>query len=726
MSYLDVENDQVTISSDAELKDYFHHFLREGETARFTVQVASAPPVPQVDEDAVDLLLQDEQDALVYGGPASADSDWQDIESGGPTAEQDGRSEVYGSTFWGGLEEAFMPANSRGVYGPEGANFIAGMTAIRNNPDILLDVSRILSPRSTATLIQVLDDSDASETESEREYVLPARSDKGKSKEVAFQRAFANLNINSPQSIRDSEVDFRAVDQTTDYTIQPAVPEPPSPPAPAPALAPEPAVYYDRPASVIPSIETVPPSEADPPAPEVAPPEVVDLMPESSQAVSAVPRETQPNIIGDIASLIGALQTAFTMHPELASGIRHFMRDALIPSPPPSVPPEEVAIAESERSVTERASTERAPTERAPTERAPTERAPSRAATVVGHAPTPIQTVLQTLKASIAAQSAVDPTDYAGGDYISEAPTMPRSVAAQHHLPPGPPPPPHREYRHHKSASRSGRYQHPAAPSQMGGGSMLSPGSAATVLPAIPAAFPVAPPLPPPGTAMGVWIAPTDRMSPFLYYQPYVPHDGQPPPPPPPPPHMMAPAGVPVSHHGHRAAPSARSVSNPIPRPVVQAPIHPPQTRLSPAVPPINIVPSSTVHASSVRAPTVRAPTVRAPTTRAPTAAAPSARAPTRHVPSTRAPSVRAPRPPTTARAPESINPPTTAPESVVEEQRLVPAPQPTTHEQAIAALSERKTQLELAKERYRIEKQKWKEEKEARRRERDREIERL
>lgn len=67
-------------------------------------------------------------------------------------------------------------------------------------------------------------------------------------------------------------------------------------------------------------------------------------------------------------------------------------------------------------------------------------------------------------------------------------------------------------------------------------------------------------------------------------------------------------------------------------------------------------------------------------------------------------------------------------------EQQLVTVPttappdptRPPTHEEALMALSEQKTQLELAKERYRIEKQKWREEKEARRAARDREIERL
>ena len=53
-------------------------------------------------------------------------------------------------------------------------------------------------------------------------------------------------------------------------------------------------------------------------------------------------------------------------------------------------------------------------------------------------------------------------------------------------------------------------------------------------------------------------------------------------------------------------------------------------------------------------------------------------------------------------------------------------APAPSSRDDAIHDLSERKTALEIAKENYRKEKERWREEKEARRRARDQEIERM
>ena len=609
---------------------------------------------------------------------ANSESEWQDVQSPGRAAE-DTRSEVYGSTFWNGLEEAFRPENAR-LYDPEAANVIASFAAVRTNPDILLDISRVLSPRSTATLIQVLDDSDDSDTEADFFHSIQARVapiaptplapsappppappalEKGKAKEVAFEQAIPTANASSAQSVRGSAADPQEVE------------------VPAPTVLSEVAAACEPVATpVILESEAVPPVEVeptvvhavapDPPIPTVPPVPVTVIptvpAPEPPALVPVPAPAPASNLVADIAGLITAFQAVLQTQPDIGASLRRFIRSAVEGSPPPTADVEH-------------------------------EKAPAPAPQ--NDPPAQLKEVIKTLKDSIAAQSAVDPTEDKAAEFASEVPT--RSHGPLYQPPPGPPPPPQVERSHHYPHNRrpGSRHSHrsrapplPTGP-PMGGGPVPPPGPPRPGPPGIVSSLRrLPPPMPPPapGTAMGVWLAPTDRMSPFLYYQPFVPHDGVPPPPPPPPPHH---------HHGHHhkhsrhgtsrreRSPSRRSVSSPFggtaPPPAPPPPVRP-QGFLPPPPQPLP-PPIEPSHASPVPAISV--------------------------VP---------------------------GPASVATEQQLVavpPAPpsapeQPPSHDDALAALSERKTQLELAKERYRLEKQKWREEKEARRAARDREIERL
>lgn len=600
---------------------------------------------------------------------ANSESEWQDVQSPG-RAVDDARSDTYGSTFWNGLEEAFMPANAR-LYEPEGANIIASFAAVRTNPDVLFDISRHLSPRSTATLIQVLDDSDASDTELDfltgglrpvQAHTRPAppapptpppppvaavsptspTTEKGKAKEVAFDHTVPTANVSSAQSVRGSAADPKEVEVPAPSVLPElaAAPEPVAAP-----VIPEPAVV--PPVEVKPTVEVAP----DPPIPTVPPVTVIPTVPAPELAHATAPAS---NLIADIAGLINAFQTVLQTQPDIGASLRRFIRSAVVEGSPP--------IAE-------------------------TEKKEASVSAAQNDSPAQLKEVIKTLKDSIAAQSAVDPTEDRTADFMSEAPTHSRGPLYQ--PPPGPPPQPQAEHgrRHRRPSSRQSHRSRvppppPPPPLQMGGGPIPQPGPPGIVS-SIRGLPPPMPP-PPPGTAMGVWLAPADRMSPFLYYQPFVPHDGVPPPPPPLPPHH---------HHGHHhhkhgrhgtsrreRSPSRRSISSPFHH-TVAPPAPAPQGFMPPPPPPRLPPPAEHARMSPVPAISVVPGPASVPTEQQ---------------------AVTVPRP-----APPDLS-------------------QPLSHEEALAALSERKTQLELAKEHYRLEKQKWREEKEARRAARDREIERL
>lgn len=404
------------------MNDYFDHYLRDGEVARFTIQ--SSPNSnglgrPSINTGGGGLIDDEDEDedginsnAFNYaniGPPSSVStkSDWEEIRSPqpAPTVDVDGRSEAYGSTFWHGLDEAFLPSNAR-LYDTEGgrvpagggpssnAGIMANLQAVRANPDILMDVSRMLSPRSTATLIHFLDDSDDSEFE------LPARppppqqprkapsppkgilSPKGKArefpKEVAFDKHLAtpgnNNRPSSSQSMRGSAADPRDI-QVPPPSVLPEV-------AAVPEVVATPHIINIDPASIPPITRTPAGThsayETDPPIPTVPAPAPA----------------TGPNVVSDIASLITAFQTALLTQPDLGAGLRHFIRSAVAGSPVQSI--DDSANNGNGRS----AGVSRGHTPAPPSE-APTET----------QNPAQLRNVIRTLKESIAAQSAAGDWD---------------------------------------------------------------------------------------------------------------------------------------------------------------------------------------------------------------------------------------------------------------------------------------------------------------------------
>ncbi|KAF9508907.1 hypothetical protein BS47DRAFT_190193 [Hydnum rufescens UP504] len=283
LSYVDAEEDQVTLSTQEELEDYFTNFHRRGETARFTVQNISTPPVTQV---------ADEDDGARDVDPLEAE-EWHKVDAESKSLD------VFGlDGLWAGLG-GLNPNYFSIVTTPSPSSRFQG-------PDLIIQQPVNLMSPSTATLIRM--EGDISDAEGEAEKPTP-RLEKSKGKEVGFdEHPTVTTNVPDAQSLRAAEAD-PAASGATIGKVETTMPPPAQPPVedpPLPTFGTVPVTPVSAPAAGAPG----------PPDPTVA---------------SAGPPNTA-NTAQDVAALLQALTTAFVTNPELAEGVRKIIRLATDPT----------------------------------------------------------------------------------------------------------------------------------------------------------------------------------------------------------------------------------------------------------------------------------------------------------------------------------------------------------------------------------------------------------
>ncbi|KAF8337983.1 uncharacterized protein EI90DRAFT_2526934 [Cantharellus anzutake] len=222
LSYLDSDNEQVTLSTEAELHDYFTSFMRPGEVARFTVQRVSTPAVKQVDEDG------EGDHPKEASKEATPSEEWQNVE----TIPNDHKPDaiVY-EEVWRSVDDVNGHPYIPGL-DAQALNILAAIGVANHAPDLSRPVP--LSPRSTATLIKVFTEKNAEDSEDEDSttHPLPEAAEKGKNKPSQPESATPAQHVDSARSVRGSEADPAALDPPLPTTSLDTVPAP----SPAPSV----------------------------------------------------------------------------------------------------------------------------------------------------------------------------------------------------------------------------------------------------------------------------------------------------------------------------------------------------------------------------------------------------------------------------------------------------------------------------------------------------------
>ncbi|GAV98837.1 hypothetical protein LENED_000246 [Lentinula edodes] len=308
VAYIDSEDDEVTLSTQEELQDFYQTSYKPGDVVKFIVEdlriprrrdrsSPTTPPAPN--------FRNTFGGSMSEGLPFNIDEDWQHFPSGvgGLFAANDGREN---GSVHGFLEEV-----------ESGASTISGAqhdetTSISDSDS---NVSTVIPPRVDKGKGRA-QDNDASSTASLIE-------------EKTFEKPdihVYNIKGTEPTQTHRSRRSSRRSSIAPTVTPKAHVQEVPPPPVSQPPPSIVPSIVSSRPGSVALTNETIAPTSIPvlPSEPELVEAADPPLPPLDSTSLE----HANPSLSLDVANLLNNLAAIVSTHPELSEGFRNILRNA--------------------------------------------------------------------------------------------------------------------------------------------------------------------------------------------------------------------------------------------------------------------------------------------------------------------------------------------------------------------------------------------------------------
>lgn len=310
VAYIDSEDDEVTLSTQEELQDFYQTSYKHGDVVKFTVEdlriprrrdrsSPTTPPAPN--------FRNTFGGSMSEGLPFNIDEDWQHFPSGvgGLFAANGGRED---SSVHGFLEEI-----------ESGASTISGAqhdetTSISDSDS---NVSTVIPPRVDKGKGRA-QDNDASSTAS----LLEEKTFEKPDIHVYNLKGAEPTQTQTHRSRRSSRRSSIAPTMTPKAHVQEVPPPPVSQPPPSIV----PSAVSSRPVSVARTNETIAPTSI-PVLPSE--PELVEAADPPLPALDSTSLEhANPSLSLDVANLLNNLAAIVSTHPELSEGFRNILRNA--------------------------------------------------------------------------------------------------------------------------------------------------------------------------------------------------------------------------------------------------------------------------------------------------------------------------------------------------------------------------------------------------------------